>query len=192
MAKKSVKIIATIGAALLLGGCAGEFDAAEGLSQIQGLEEFNEPFSAPFKAGAEILTDKWFENPQSYLEEKYSLLTQAGLIEAAIGEKNSWRALVSVKLTQKGEEMLDVERTEIHEKSGAEDDKIFVHVCDLRPEKIVKITPIGTDTVEMTYTIVEKNLTPFGEYLGFAQGREHTHTRRFVKGTFSWDLLPAE
>ncbi len=192
MAKKIAKIVMTVGAALLLGGCAGEFDSAEGLAEIQGLSEFNEPFSAPFKAGAEVLTDKWHENPQEYLKKEYSLLTQEGLIEAAIGEKNSWRTLVAVKLTPKGEEFLNEERSEVHNNSGAQDKVLYVAVCDLVPTKVVNIKPVGEDTVEMTYTIVEQNLTPFGTFLGFENGREHTHTRRFAKGTFSWDLVPMQ
>ncbi|MFI3298247.1 MAG: hypothetical protein R3Y49_00450 [Rikenellaceae bacterium] len=192
MERRSVKFLVSLLGVFLLSSCTGEFDSTDALMDIQSLEEFSVPFCAPLHVGEEVVTGEWYKNPEGYVKDKYGALLDAGLVESLVKAKNSWRALVSVKLTPKGEELFNKKRTEQYRSEGGDDDVYFVQVCTLVPEKVLSVKELGDDRVELTYSIMERGLTPFGVFLDFAEGREHIHSRIFKRGTFSWSLEPIE
>lgn len=192
MIRKALLHIIITGGALLLSSCAGEFTTDNALSTIKSQDEFNTIFCAPIHIGNEVLTGENYTNPKRFVEQKYGKLVKAGLVTAQIGEKNSWRTLLNIILTEDGEELLNSERTEAHRKTSKEKDIFFVGVCSLMPTKITRVDTLAQDTIQVTYTIIEHEITPFGEFLGFTDGDSHTHKRKFTKGTFSWDLVPMQ
>ncbi len=177
---------------LLLSSCAGEFSADDALETIQKQNEFNVAFCAPLHIGREVLTGDNYKDPKAFVEARYGELVKAGLLTAQIGEKNSWRTIVDVVLTDEGKKMMNVERTAEYQKAVNEDDIFYVAVCKLTPQSVIKVDTLPGDTMQLTYTIVEHSLTPFGKFLGFEEGKRHTHSRKFTKGTWGWELVAIE
>lgn len=175
---------------MLLVGCAGEFSSDEAVQTIASRSEFKESFCAPLHIGHEVLTAENHKDPKGYVDSKYGKLITAGLIRAEIGEKNSWRTVINVQLTDQGRKMVNLARTDEHMEVTGEDHVFYVAVCRLSPETVTKIDTVSSDTMSVNYLIVERDITPFGEFLGFVDGRSHSHSRTFTKGTFSWDLIP--
>lgn len=171
-------------------GCAGEFEPEVALSQIGAQSEFGKPLYAPLHLGREILTGENHTNPDKYINAKYAVLLQAGLVGYNIKEKNSWRTLVELTLTEKANSMVDKARTDDFQAQSGENDIFYVAVCDLKPQSIIALDTIAADTIKMHYVIAEHGITPFGTFLGFEDNRTHNHNRTFARSTFSWDLLP--
>lgn len=170
---------------LTLVGCAGELTNEKAAEAIGAQSEFSEPFCAPLHLAPLVLTGENHADPNVYLQSKFGALVDAGLVETQLGGKNSWRTMLRVNLTDKGRELCDQKRTQ--------DDMFYVQVCGLRVDSILSLQSIGAgDTVLCRYRIVQQNLTPFGVHLGFMEGKQHVHERKFVQGTFGWDLLPIE
>lgn len=192
MIKKVLLQITIASGTLLLSSCAGAFSTDDALATIRAQEEFNTLFCAPIHIGNEVLTGENYKDPKGFVKQKYGKLVDKGLVTAQIGEKNSWRTLLNVMLTKEGEELLNTERTNAHQQSTKEDNIFFVGVCNLAPTKITKVDTLARDTIQVTYTITESDITPFGEFLGFTKGDTHTHKRKFTKGAFSWDLVPIQ
>lgn len=180
--------VKTLLASLLLTSCAGEFTPEEALVTIASQSEFTDSFCAPLHIGREVLTAENHKDPKAYVESKYGVLVRAGLVKAEIGEKNSWRTVINVTLTDEGRKMVNQKRTDEHCKVTGEDHVFYVAACRLAPEKMIKVDTVSSDTLRIDYLIVERDITPFGEFLGFVDGRSHPHQRTFAKGTFSWDL----
>ncbi len=191
MVKSVNKLLLTaLSTSLLLSSCAGEFTAEHALSTIQGEEEFQDQFYAPIYLGGEILTDDNYDDPDGYIYSKYGELVDAGLITTSVGTENSWRRVVEITLTDSGEDLVAPGRTESLRQKTDSKNAYYVATCTLVPEKILAVKPLTGDTIEVEYTIVERALTPFGTYLEFSEGREHIHSRKFIKGTFNWELVP--
>lgn len=185
MRNVSVKLFA---AAILLVGCAGEFSSDEALSTIASQNEFTESFCAPLHIGREVLTAENHKDPKAYVDGKYGSLIRAGLLKVDIGEKNSWRTVIDVTLSDEGRKMVNTKRTEKHMELTGEDHVFYVAVCRLAPEKMISVDTVSADTMSLQYAIFERDITPFGEFLGFVDGRTHNHKRTFAKGAFSWEL----
>ncbi len=190
--KNFSKVLATLLVAFSLSSCAGEFSVSDALATIASEDEFEVAFCAPLHIGREVLTGENFKDPKRYVERKYGELVRSGLVVAKIGEANSWRILVEVVLTEEGEKMLNRERTEAYQRESGIDDVFFVAVCNLVPEQPATVRDLGDSEVEMDYLIVEREVTPFGEFLGYADGRSHPHSRIFKRGSFSWNLVAME
>lgn len=167
---------------LFLASCAGELSRDEALKIIADQDEFQMPVYAPLHLAPEVLTGENQKEPQKYIDNKFGQLIDQGLIVARLGGSNSWRTILTMELTEKGRAMDDPSRTE--------DDMFYVQTCKAVADSIIELTTLGKDTILCHYQITQRNITPFGEYLGFAEGRTHKHERKFVKGTFSWTLLP--
>lgn len=183
-----------VGALLCMGmvGCAGEFSEDDALFELQSLGEFCEPFAAPLHIGDEILTEANHSDPMAYVEKKYGVLEREGLITSEVGKANSWRTVLRISLSEEGMKYYERERTEKYRQYTGEQDVYFVDVCTLSPESITSVRPLSEDMVEVTYTIIQRDITPFGHFLEYKEGVQHLHTRTFEKGTFGWNLLPIE
>ena len=168
-----------------LAGCAGELTPEKAADAIGSQTEFQQPFCAPLHLAPQVLTGENYNDPNAYVRAKYGPLLDAGLVEVQLGGKNSWRTILRLGLTEKGKALEDASRTV--------DDMAYVEVCRLKVDSILSLEPLGAgDTVLCRYRIVQRELTPFGEYLGFMDGKFHVHERRFAKGTFGWSLVPIE
>ncbi|MFI3287446.1 MAG: hypothetical protein R3Y61_03120 [Rikenellaceae bacterium] len=173
----------------VLWGCAGEFSEDEALYKLQGLEEFTEYFSAPLHIGDEILTEANHSEPMGYALGKYGVLVDEGLLEVEVGKANSWRTVLRVSLSDEGRRYYNEQRTESYRALSGADDVYFVEVCHLVPERVVSVRALDEDRVEVDYIIVERDITPFGEFLEYSAGNEHTHSRTFERGIFGWNLV---
>lgn len=178
--------------AFLLASCAGEFDSQTGLNDIASQSEFVTPLYAQLHLGREILTGDNHTSPDAYIKAKYAVLLDAGLINYTIKEKNSWRTLVELSLTDAATTMTDKARTAQFQAESGENDIFYVAVCNLRPQTVLSVDTVAKDTMRLCYQIAERDITPFGRYLDFEDGRTHNHSRNFVKSTFSWALTPVE
>lgn len=192
MGRKSTKLLVMAAWVMLLTSCAGDFSPQHALNTIAGQTEFENSFCAPLHIGREVLTAEAHKSPNEYIMNKYGNLVKAGLIKVDVGEKNSWRTVINVTLTEGGRAMVNHTRTDKHFEATGEDHVFYVAVCDLVPEKAATVDTVSIDTVGLNYTIIERNITPFGSFLGFVDGRSHNHKRLFVRKTFSWDLLPVD
>ncbi len=180
--------LAVISSAVLW-GCAGEFSQDEALYELQGLEEFTEYFSAPLHIGDEILTEGNHSDPMGYASGKYGVLVDEGLLEVEVGKANSWRTVLRVSLSDKGKGYYNEQRTSSYRALAGAEDVYFVEVCRLVPERVVSVRVLGDDRVEVDYVIVERDVTSFGEFLGYRVGNEHAHSRVFERGVFGWSLV---
>lgn len=170
-------------ALLTLLGCAGELTREKAIETLSAQTEFQEPFCAPLHLAPLVLTGENHTDPKAYVQNKYGALIDAGLVEAQLGGNNSWRTILRINLTEKGRALCDEKRTL--------DDMFCVQVCNLKIDSVLAFEPIGTgDTVLCRYRIVQQQLTPFGVHLGFMEGKQHLHERKFVQGTFAWELVP--
>lgn len=167
---------------LFLASCAGELSRDEALGIIADQDEFQMPIYAPLHLAPEVLTGENQKEPQRYIDRKFGNLINQGLVVAKLGGSNSWRTILSVELTDKGRELDDPKRTE--------DDMFYVQACNAVADSILEFKTISKDTVLCRYRIVQRKITPFGEHLGFVEGRTHLHERKFIKGTLSWALAP--
>lgn len=183
-------ILMAMAAATLLVGCAGNFEAETGLAQIASQGEFAHPLYAPLHLGREVLTGANHTDPKGYMDGKFRTLLDAGLIKYEIKEKNSWRTLVELSLTDKASKLVDGDRTAKFQREQGEDDMFYVAVCSLVPQTIVGVDTLCSDTMCIRYNIEERDITPFGAFLGFQDGRTHAHKRTFARSTFGWNLLP--
>ncbi len=183
----AISAVATLG---LLNSCAGEFSTEDALASIADEPEFETAFCAPLNIGKEVLTGENFKDPKGFVERKYGELMHSGLVEAKIGEANSWRILLEVVLTEEGKKLMNEQRTDKYRKESGKDDVCFVAVCNLVPEGPTEVKELEDNIVKLSYRIVERDVTPFGKFLGHENGQIHHHSRKFEKGTFSWELIP--
>ncbi|MEG1036769.1 MAG: hypothetical protein RSE22_00245 [Mucinivorans sp.] len=168
----------------LLVGCAGEMTSQKAHEMIAAQSEFNTPFYAPLHLSPQVLTGENHTDPNAFVNAKYGKLISAGVIEAKLGASNSWRTLLKLQMTAKGDTLVNKERTL--------DDMYYVAVCRMTVDSILSLTPLGGDTVLCHYRIGQADLTPFGHYLGFTAEQTHLHDRKFVRSTFSWQLVPIQ
>lgn len=177
------KSIIAAAIALILTACAGELTREKAAEAIASQTEFQTPIYAPMHFATHVLTGENHTDPKAYIRSKYGVLIDQGLLVAKLGASNSWRTILNIELTDKGLEMEDADRRV--------DDMLYMQACRMAVDSVLLLEPVGSgDTILCRYQISQRELTPFGTHLGFTEGRTHLHERRFVKGTFSWELVP--
>lgn len=169
--------------ALVLTACTGELTREKAAEAIASQTEFQTPIHAPMHFATHVLTGENHTDPKAYIRSKYGVLIDEGLLVAKLGASNSWRTILNIELTDKGLEMED--------KARRVDDMLYMQACRMVVDSVLSLETVGNgDTVLCRYRISQRELTPFGTHLGFTEGRTHLHERQFVKGTFSWELVP--
>lgn len=135
------------------------------LQDIKKSEYFSSPFYAPMSIGRHILTESDHKNPSNYIKTNFGELIELGLLDAKVVEKNSWRTILDIKLTEQGAKFSDPRRSN-HEQA-------YIMVCDICPTTINRVDTLGmaNDTIIYHYTINQSNITPFGKKLGFEDGK---------------------
>lgn len=161
--------------------CSKELTPEEALISIVEQPEFQVPYFAPIRVGEQVLTGDNHKNSDEYIRKHYGSLIDAGLLEVKQSDRNTWRTVIDVQLTQKGLAMSDKRR--------ATDDEAYVQVCRMVPVRIEEFRTVTENKViECTYVFEERDITPFGEYKGFQQGRSYKDRRTFVRARGSWHV----
>lgn len=176
------------GMALLLGllcsvtvSCSKELTEKDALDKITAQEEFQNPYYAPMRVGEMVLTGNNYKNVDGYIQKHYGQLIQEGLLSVEQADRNSWRTVIDIQLTEKGLAMSDKRR--------GDQQKAYVAVCQMVPVKIDELRIVTEDKViECSYTFEEQDITPFGKFLKFQEGRSYTDTRTFVRARGSWHV----
>lgn len=169
--------------ALIFVSCAGDLTKEQATEKLASQSEFQSPFYASMHLAAQVLTGDNHKDPKAFITHKYGKLIDEGLVEAKLGGNNSWRTILRIELTEKGQQL--------ENKSRSVDDLVYVDVCRMVVDSVLSIEPLGAgDTILCRYQFSERDLTPFGQTLGFIEGRTHIHERKFVRSTFSWTLIP--
>lgn len=173
-------MILTLGTGSLT-SCNRELTPEKALSIIQEQEEFQMPYYAPMRIGEQVLTGDNHKNPDPYIRKQYGSLIDAGLIEVKKTDSNSWRTVIDVQLTDKGQAMCDSHRSTQRE--------AYVQVCRMVPVKIEEFRTVTEGrVVECTYRFEEREITPFGTCQGFTQGRSYKDKLTFVRARGSWHV----
>lgn len=161
--------------------CARELTPESAFKQIAEQEEFQMPYYAPMRVGEQVLTGENHKNSQSYVRKHYGPLIDAGLVEVKTANRNTWRTVIEVALTPKGRAMSDPRRTTAKE--------AYVQVCRMVPVRVVELRTVAENrVVECAYLFEEREITPFGRYKGFQQGRSYPDKRTFVRAHGTWQI----
>lgn len=143
----------------------GPMTKEDALDELSEKEVYNQYFFAPIHIGKQVAALDEGVSLDSYIEEHYGLLQSAGLIEIEILTRSSWRNVYSVSLTDKGKELCD--------KDKSDDEHAFVAVFKVVPVSVDTLIPLEDGRVECKYVIEQRDLTPFGTFLEFEQGRKY-------------------
>lgn len=143
--------------------CAQEVTKENALEILQSKPTYNTFYFAPFHIGKAVLTGDNHKNPQAHITQKYGKLIDKGLVTVTITGTNSWRTSIMIKLTELGEKMCDQRRSDA--------EHAFVAVCKLKPIAIDTIIKVSTDSTECKYKIEQRDVTDFGEFLGYENGK---------------------
>lgn len=163
----------------ILVSCSRELTPEDALKQIVAQDEFQMPYYAPMRIGESVLTGDNHKNSQQYIRKHYGPLIDAGLVEVKNADRNTWRTVIDVQLTDKGKAMSDGRRTTEKE--------AYVQVCNMVPVKIEEFRTVSEgNVIECTYWFEERDITPFGAYKGFQAGRSYKDKRTFVRSRGSW------
>lgn len=161
--------------------CSRELTPEDALIAISEQPEFQVPYYAPIRVGEQVLTGDNHKNCEEYIRKHYGSLIDAGLLDVKQSDRNTWRTVIDVQLTLKGLAMSDTRR--------ATEDEAFVQVCRMVPVRIDEFrTVTEKKVIECTYVFEERDITPFGEYKGFQQGRTYKDRRTFVRARGSWHV----
>lgn len=143
--------------------------------------EFRMPYYAPMRVGEQVLTRDNHETYQQYIRKHYGALIDAGLVEVRAADRNSWRTVIDVRLTPKGEAMTDPRRKTPKE--------AYVQVCRMVPVRIEGLRTVAEgEVVECAYLFEEREISPFGRFLGFQQGRTYSDKCTFVRTRRTWNI----
>lgn len=163
----------------MLVSCSRELTPEEALKQIAAQDEFQMPYYAPMRIGELVLTGDNHKNSGQYIRKHYGSLMDAGLVEVKNADRNSWRTVIDVQLTPKGRAMSDGRRTT--------DREAYVQVCRMVPVKIEEFRTVSEgNVIECSYVFEEREITPFGTYKGFREGRSYKDKRTFVRARGTW------
>lgn len=169
-------IIVTV---IVLTSCSSELTRQDALEQIASQEEFRKPYYAPMRIGELVLTGDNHKKSDQYIRKHYGKLIDAGLVTVECADRNSWRSVIDVQLTAKGKAMSDSRRNKPKE--------AYVQVCRMVPTQIEEFRTLSEGhIIECTYVFAEKEVTPFGHYQGFQDGRTYKDKRTFVRARGSW------
>jgi len=163
-------------------GCSSELTQERAIAALGESSAFSTPFFAPFNVGPQVLTAENYKNPEGFIRGKYGKLIDAGLVEVKMMETNSWRSVISVELTPAGMKMADMRRSD--------HDHIYVMACMLAVDTVSSVQPADNKrlmTLECDFH--ETMISPFGEYLGFAEGKPHKAPFAFEKSKGRWKLV---
>lgn len=159
--------------------CSGELTQEDALKQIVAQDEFQSPYYAPMRIGELVLTGENHKKCQDYIRKHYGKLIDAGLVAVECSDRNTWRSVIDIQLTEKGKAMADSRRSTPKE--------VYVHVCRMVPVQIEEFRTLSEgNIIECTYLFAEKEVTPFGDYSGFQEGRTYKDKRTFVHARGSW------
>ncbi len=173
--------MALLAGLFLLVGCGSELTSEAALEQIARSEEFQHPFYAPMRVGEQVLIDEDHRQCDRYIEKNYAPLIQAGLVEVKKTDQNSWRTVIDVCLTDAGKKMADTRR--------GDKKQVYVQVCRMVPCQVKELLPVTeNEVIDCRYGFAEREITPFGAYLGYKEGNEHQDTRTFVRSFSGWKL----
>ena len=161
--------------------CSRELTPEDALGQIVEQAEFQMPYYAPMRVGEMVLTGDNHKNSRQYIRKHYGTLIDAGLVEVKNTDSNTWRTVIDVQLTTKGQAMSDSRRSP--------DKEAYVQVCRMVPVKIEEFRTVSEgNVIECSYVFEEREITPFGAYQGFQQGRSYKDKRTFVRSRGSWHV----
>ncbi len=167
--------------ALLATACSRELTEETALEKLSSLSEFRAPFFAPMRIGEMVLTNEKAESADQFIRDTYGPLLDAGVLDVTVTDRSSWRAVILIELTDKGKAMCDNRRGNDHQ--------AYVQVCYMVPCEIRGMLAVTPDkVVECTYAFAERNITPFGTFLGYTDGTQHIDTRTFVRSGSSWQV----
>lgn len=165
----------------MLVSCSKELTPEDALKQIAAQDEFQMPYYAPMRVGELVLTGDNHKNSAQYVRKHYGPLIDAGLVEVGIADRNTWRTVIDVQLTPKGRAMSDARR--------ATDKEAYVQVCRMVPVRIQEFRTVSEgNVIECSYVFEEREITPFGAYKGFQQGRSYKDKRTFVRARGAWHV----
>ncbi len=141
----------------------GEITSDSMLERLRELPEHSTIYYYPLPVGEQMLTGEDHTKSKEYIQNKYGKLIEAGLLNVEIVQKNAWRTLINVSLSEAGEEMSDPNRS----------DSVFAYVaaCRIVPDTVYSVRELTLDTLECSYGTSLKEVTPFGEYLKFIEGK---------------------
>ncbi len=159
--------------------CSKELTHKAALSEIASLPDFQKPYYAPMRIGEVVLTGANHQDTEAYIRTNYGILIGAELLTVREIERNSWRSVIDIQLTQRGLERSDPQRGNQKE--------AYVEVCRMVPIRVDSLRVLSQgQIIECDYTFAEQEITPFGVFRGFEQGREYKDTRTFVRARGSW------
>lgn len=165
----------------LLVSCSRELKPEDALKQIAEQDEFQMPYYAPMRIGELVLTGDNHTNSRQYIRKHYGSLIDAGLVEVKNADRNTWRTVIDVQLTAKGKAMSDGRRMT--------DREAYVQVCRMVPVRIEEFRTVAEgNVIECSYVFEEREITPFGMYKGFREGRSYKDKRTFVRARGAWHV----
>lgn len=150
---------------ILLFSCTATVTKEGAIEKLQALPAYNCYYYAPLHIGKAVLTGENHQNPEKYIAEKYGKLIDKGLIEVSINGSNAWRTSITISLTDAGASMSDPRRSD--------KEHAFVAVCKVRPTVIDTIITHSKDSVECKYHVEQQDITEFGEFLGYQNGKSY-------------------
>lgn len=169
----------------LLCACSSKLTGEDALRLTRESSAFSTPFFAPFNVGSQVLTSENYKNPDAFIKGKYGMLIDAGLVNIKMVETNSWRSVIAVELTPAGMRMADMRRSD--------HDHIYVTACSIVADSILSMERDEQGkTIRAVCRFHETAITPFGRYLGFAEGKPHQVPLAFVHSRGGWKLAPVQ
>lgn len=148
--------------------CSREVTKEDALTRISTMNQYQTMYFAPMHIGRQVLTGENHNAPQIFIDKTYGKLITEELVEVKTKERNAWRTVIHITLTEKGLSMTDPRRSD--------NEHAFVAVCKVVPVAIDTIIPLGQDSLTCHYVIQQQEITPFGETLGFEVDRKYKVT----------------
>lgn len=147
-------------------GCSKTVTNESALEKLQSLPQYQSYYYAPIHIGRAVLTGEHHTNPEKYIASKYGKLIDKGLITVTVNEKNSWRTAIDISLTDVAKGMCDSRRSD--------DEHVFMAVCKVVPIAIDTVIQHTKDSVECHYVVQQSEVTDFGEFLGYQNGKTYS------------------
>ncbi|MFI3294693.1 MAG: hypothetical protein R3Y19_01590 [Rikenellaceae bacterium] len=155
----------TVVSLLSFASCGSDRTPDGVLGQLREMPEHRFMYYAPLHIGRCVLTGDDHLNSQAYIASHYGDLVDQGLLEVSQHEKNAWRTVINISLTEQGKGLLDANRSD--------EEHAFVAVCQLVPDSVLTIGELTIDTLICKYIATIQNVTPFGEFMNFETGKEY-------------------